>query len=133
MRLLCKDCFAAACTVGFDPYQGFYHAGRHGRPSLALDLMEEFRAIIADSVVLNLINNGMLTPADFLTWRDACQLNDEGREVFFKAYEQRKSTEVTHPVFGYRMTYGRMLEVQARMLAAYIRGDIPRYTGFTVR
>ena len=131
--LLCKDCFAAACTVGFDPYQGFYHAGRHGRPSLALDLMEEFRAIIADSVVLNLINNGMLTPADFLTWRDACQLNDEGREVFFKAYEQRKSTEVTHPVFGYRMTYGRMLEVQARMLAAYIRGDIPRYTGFTVR
>ena len=131
--LLCKDCFAAACTVGFDPYQGFYHAGRHGRASLALDLMEEFRAIIADSVVLNLINNGMLTPADFLTWRDACQLNDEGREVFFKAYEQRKSTEVTHPVFGYRMTYGRMLEVQARMLAAYIRGDIPRYTGFTVR
>jgi len=131
--LLCKDCFAAACTVGFDPYQGFYHAGRHGRPSLALDLMEEFRAIIADSVVLNLINNGMLTPADFLTWRDACQLNDEGREVFFKAYEQRKSTEVTHPVFGYRMTYGRMLEVQARMLAAFIRGDIPRYTGFTVR
>jgi len=131
--LLCKDCFAAACTVGFDPYQGFYHAGRHGRPSLALDLMEEFRAIIADSVVLNLVNNGMLTPADFLTWRDACQLNDEGREVFFKAYEQRKSTEVTHPVFGYRMTYGRMLEVQARMLAAFIRGDIPRYTGFTVR
>ena len=131
--LLCKDCFAAACTVGFDPYQGFYHVGRHGRPSLALDLMEEFRAIIADSVVLNLINNGMLTPADFLTWRDACQLNDEGREVFFKAYEQRKSTEVTHPVFGYRMTYGRMLEVQARMLAAFIRGDIPRYTGFTVR
>ena len=131
--LLCKDCFAAACTVGFDPYHGFYHAGRHGRPSLALDLMEEFRAIIADSVVLNLINNGMLTPADFLTWRDACQLNDEGREVFFKAYEQRKSTEVTHPVFGYRMTYGRMIEVQARMLAAFIRGDIPRYTGFTVR
>ena len=79
--LLAKDCFSAACTVGFDPYQGFYHAGRHGRPSLALDLMEEFRAVIADSVVLNLINNGMLTPADFLTWRDACQLTDEGREV----------------------------------------------------
>jgi CRISPR-associated protein Cas1 len=131
--ILCKDCFAAVCTVGFDPYHGFYHAGRHGRPSLALDLMEEFRAIIADSVVLNLINNGMLAPGDFLTWRDACQLNDEGREIFFRAYEQRKNTEVTHPVFGYRMTYGRMLEVQARMLAAYIRGDIPRYTGFTVR
>src|SRR6185369_9537548 len=67
--ILAKDCFSAACTVGFDPYHGFYHVGRHGRPSLALDLMEEFRAIIADSVVLNLINNGMLTPRDFLTWR----------------------------------------------------------------
>ncbi len=64
--ILVKDCFSAACTVGFDPYQGFYHAGRHGRPSLALDLMEEFRPVIADSVVLNLINNGMLAPADFL-------------------------------------------------------------------
>jgi CRISP-associated protein Cas1 len=131
--LLAKDCFSAACTVGFDPYHGFYHVGRHGRPSLALDLMEEFRPVIADSVVLNLINNGMLTEGDFLTWRDACQLTDDGRAAFFKAYEQRKATEVTHPVFGYRMSYGRMLEVQARMLAAYVRGELPRYVGFTVR
>jgi CRISPR-associated protein Cas1 len=55
--ILCKDCFSAACTVGFDPYQGFFHAGRHGKPSLALDLMEEFRSVIADSVVLTLVNN----------------------------------------------------------------------------
>jgi CRISP-associated protein Cas1 len=131
--LLAKDCFSAACTVGFDPYHGFYHVGRHGRPSLALDLMEEFRPVIADSVVLNLVNNGMLTESDFLTWRDACQLTDGGRDAFFRAYEQRKATEVTHPVFGYRMSYGRMLEVQARMLAAYVRGELPRYVGFTVR
>jgi CRISPR-associated protein Cas1 len=131
--LLCKDCFAAVCTVGFDPYLGFYHAARHGKPSLALDLMEEFRAVIADSVVLTLINNRMVTPASFLVWRDACQLTDEGRRSFFTAYEQRKATVVTHPVFGYRMSYGRMLEVQARLLAAYVRGDIPAYTGFTVR
>ena len=78
--MLAKDCFSAVCTVGFDPYQGFYHAGRHGRPSLALDLMEEFRPVIADSVVLNLINNGMLAERDFLTWRDACQLTDAGRD-----------------------------------------------------
>jgi CRISPR-associated protein Cas1 len=95
--------------------------------------MEEFRAIIADSVVLNLINNGMLTKADFLTWRGSCQLSDAGRAAFFRAYEQRKGTEVTHPVFGYRMTYGRMIEIQARMLAAFIRGEHPRYIGFTVR
>lgn len=131
--LLLKDCFSALCTVGFDPYWGFFHAGRHGKPSLALDLMEEFRAIIADSVALTLINNGSLTPRDFLVWHEACQLTEDGRKRFFQAYEARKATVVTHPTFGYKMSYGRMLEVQARMLAAYVRGDIAEYTGFTVR
>jgi CRISPR-associated protein Cas1 len=131
--MLAKDCFSAVCTVGFDPYLGFFHAGRHGKPSLALDLMEEFRAVIADSVVLTLINHGSLTPRDFLTWRGACQLTEDGRRRFFQAYEQRKATVVTHPVFGYKMSYGRMLEVQARMLAGFVRGDLPAYTGFTVR
>ncbi len=131
--LLLKDCFSALCVVGFDPYCGFFHVGRHGKPSLALDLMEEFRAIIADSVVLTLINTGSLTPQDFLVWGEACHLTEEGRKRFFQAYEQRKATVVTHPVFGYKMSYGRMLEVQARMLAAHVRGDIPQYTGFTVR
>ena len=131
--MLAKDCFAAVCTVGFDPYKGFFHVNRHGKPSLALDLMEEFRPVIADSVVLTLVNNEMLTPTDFLTWKDAVQLTEGGRRAFFQAYEQRKATEVTHPVYGYRMTYSRMLEVQARMLAAYVRGTTPRYTGFTVR
>ena len=94
---------------------------------------EEFRAIIADSVVLTLVNNGSLTPKDFLVWRDVCQLTEEGRKRFLQAYEQRKATVVIHPVFGYRMSYGRMIEVQAQMLAAHVRGDIPEYTGFTAR
>jgi CRISPR-associated protein Cas1 len=131
--LLTKDCFAAVCAVGFDPYFGFFHQVRHGKPSLALDLMEEFRSVIADSVVLTMINNRLVTIDDFLIWRDACQLTEAGRKAFFAAYEQRKSTVVTHPVYGYKMTYSRMLEVQARMLAAYVKGDVPRYTGFTVR
>jgi CRISPR-associated protein Cas1 len=131
--MLAKDCFAAVSTVGFDPYKGFFHSNRHGKPSLALDLMEEFRPVIADSVVLTLINNEMLTPDDFLVWREACQLTDSGRRTFFQSYEQRKATVVTHPVYGYKMSYSRMLEVQARMLAAYIRGSVPAYTGFTVR
>jgi CRISPR-associated protein Cas1 len=131
--MLAKDCFAAVCTVGFDPYRGFFHSGRHGKPSLALDLMEEFRPVIADSVVLTLVNNEMLTPEDFVVWREACQLTEGGRRKFFGAYEQRKATVVTHPVYGYRMSYSRMLEVQARMLAAYVRGSVPAYTGFTVR
>jgi CRISPR-associated protein Cas1 len=131
--LLCKDCFSALCTVGFDPYHGFYHAGRHGRPSLALDLMEEFRAVIADSGVLTLVNNRVVGPEDFLAWREACQLTEGGRKKVFVAYEQRKATVVTHPVYGYKMSYSRMVEVQARALAAYVRGDVPAYTGFTVR
>ena len=131
--MLLKDCFSALCAVGFDPYFGFFHVGRHGKPSLALDLMEEFRAIIADSVVLTLINNGSLVPKDFLVWREACQLTEEGRKQFFRAYEQRMDTLVTHPLFGYQMSYSRMIEVQARLLAAHVRGDIPEYTGFTVR
>lgn len=131
--LLTKDCFAVACTVGFDPYKGFYHRNRHGKPSLALDLMEEFRPIIADSVVVTLINNNILTSSDFLVWQDTCQLSESGRKKFFAAYEQRKTTEVTHPTYGYKMSYSRMLEVQARMLTAYIRGSIPTYTGFKVR
>ena len=92
--MLVKDCFAAVCTVGFDPYKGFFHQGRHGRPSLALDLMEEFRAVIADSVVLTLVNNRTVTPDDFLVWHDACQLTEDGRKKFFAAYEQRKATVV---------------------------------------
>jgi CRISPR-associated protein Cas1 len=131
--MLLKDCFSALCAVGFDPYCGFFHVGRHGKPSLALDLMEEFRAIIADSVVLTLINTGGLSPVDFLVWRDCCHLTQGGRKRYFQAYEQRKATVVTHPIFGYKMSYGRMLEVQARMLAAYVRSDIPSYVGFTVR
>ncbi len=131
--LLAKDCFWALCTVGFDPYRGFFHAGRHGRPSLALDLMEEFRAVIGDSVVLTLVNNRLVGPEDFLNWREAWQLTEGGRKKFFSAYEQRKATVVTHPVYGYRMSYARMLEVQARMLAAYVRGEVPGYTGFVVR
>ncbi len=131
--MLCKDCFSVACTVGFDPYWGFFHAGKYGKPSLALDLMEEFRAVIADSVVLTMVNNRMVTPADFLVWGSACQLTEAGRRQFFVAYEQRKATIIRHPVYGYKMSYGRMLEVQARMLSAYVRGDVPQYTGFTVR
>ena len=131
--MLAKDCFAAVCAVGFDPYKGFFHADRHGKPSLALDLLEEFRPVIADSVVLTLVNTEMVGEGDFVTANGACMMSEEGRRAFFRAYEQRKATVVTHPIYGYKMTYSRMLEVQARMLAAHVRGTVPTYTGFTVR
>src|SRR5262249_44607341 len=107
---------------------------RTPRPSLAGPyLMEEFPAVIADSVVLTLISNRVVAPEDFLTSGGACQPTESGRKKFFQAYEARKSTLVSHPVYGYRMSYSRMLEVQARMLASYVRGEPPAYTGFIVR
>lgn len=95
--------------------------------------MEEFRPVIADSVVLTLINTDVLDRTDFLVWKDACHMTENGRKAFFRVYEKRKSTVVTHPVYGYRMSYARMLEVRSRMLAAYVLGTVPGYAGFVVR
>ena len=131
--LLAKECFSAVLTVGFDPYFGFYHGQRGGRPSLALDLMEEFRPVLADSVVLTLLNKDMLSPDDFMRWGKACYLSEKGRKNFFLAWEGRKNTEAVHPVFGYKVAYTRILETQARMLAAFLKKDIPFYRSFTWR
>lgn len=131
--MLCRDFFSALMTVGLDPYMGFYHGIKNGRPSLALDLMEEFRSIVVDSVVLTMINNRMIDINDFIIWKDSCVLNSRGRKNFFSAYENRKNTMITHHIFGYQMSYSRMFEVQSRFLAAYLRGDLPEYKGFVVR
>ena len=131
--LLAKDCFSACLTVGLDPYLGFYHQTKYGRPALALDLMEEFRPIIADSVVITLINNKMVSDKDFLSNKGACYLTESGRRAFFEAYERRRNDMVTHPVFGYEMSYSRVLETQARLLARIITSEVPEYIGFKVR
>ncbi|MEW6027716.1 MAG: CRISPR-associated endonuclease Cas1, partial [Planctomycetota bacterium] len=131
--LLVKDCFSACLTVGLDPYLGFYHQTKFGRPALALDLMEEFRPIIADSVVITLINNKMLDEKDFLINKGACYLNEGGRRKLFESYENRRNDMVTHPVFGYEMSYSRVLETQARLLGRVITKEIPNYIGFKVR
>jgi CRISPR-associated protein Cas1 len=130
---LTKDVMSAVATVGLDPYLGALHEPRHGQPALALDLMEEFRPIIADSVALTLANNRMLTETDFLRGRQGCNLTDSGRRTFFGAYEKRKADECTHPVFGYRTSYVRLIEMQARILARYLTGQIELYSGFRTR
>lgn len=130
---LCKDVMSAVATVGMDPYLGALHEPRHGQPALALDLMEEFRPIIADSVVLTLANNRMLAEGDFVRGRQSCNLTDEGRKVFFEAYENRKADECTHPVFGYKTSYVRLIEMQARVLARFLTGQIKAYCGFRTR
>ena len=131
--LLAKDIAVAARAVGLDPFLGFYHQPRYGRPALALDLMEEFRPIIADSVVLSAINTGAVTGSDFVRSSLGVAMKPEGRKRFMRAYERRLEEEVTHPVFGYRISYRRILEVQCRLLARHLLGEIASYPEFRTR
>ncbi len=131
--LLVKDITVTLGAVGFDPYLGFYHALRYGRPSLALDLMEEFRPIIADSVVLWTANNRVLGQDDFITRGRSVSLTPNARKKFIHAYERRLDALVTHPIFGYRISYRRVLEVQARLLGRYLMGEIDAYPSFRTR
>lgn len=131
--VLSKDCTIAAAAVGFDPYVGFYHQPRFGRPALALDLMEEFRPLIAESAVLTAINNRMVTPEDFVSAGNAVNLTPAGRKKFFLAYEQRMTGLLTHPLFDYKVSYRRALELQARILAKTLTREIPEYVPLTTR
>jgi CRISPR-associated protein Cas1 len=131
--VLAKDLMIVCHAVGFDPFLGFYHQPRFGRAALALDLMEPFRPLIADSAVLSAINTRMIGPADFVRAGEAVALKPDGRKAFFRAYEQRMDTLVTHPVFGYRVNYRRLLEIQARLLARVLTGEITEYPVFVTR
>ena len=131
--MLAKDCAVLAQVIGFDPYLGFYHHPRYGRPSLALDMMEEFRPLVADSVVITVINTGVLDAKDFIKRGTAIMLTPAGRKKFIQAYEGRLDTLITHPVFGYRISYRRVLEVQLRLLGRVLSGELGEYPGFVTR
>lgn len=131
--LLAKDLTIVCATIGFDPFMGFYHQPRFGRPALALDLMEGFRPLVADSAVLTAVNTGMVTAADFVRTGEAVALTPKGRKAFIRAFEQRMDGLVTHPLFGYRVSYRRVLEIQARLLARVVSGEIARFPGFETR
>jgi CRISP-associated protein Cas1 len=131
--MLAKDLTIACYAVGFDPYMGFYHQLRHGRPALALDLMEPFRPLIADSAVLSALNTRMVTEKDFVRVGASVALTPGGRKGFFRAYELRMDSLVTHPLFEYRVSYRRLLEIQVRLLARVIDGEISAYPVFVTR
>ncbi|MBF0561782.1 MAG: CRISPR-associated endonuclease Cas1 [Alphaproteobacteria bacterium] len=120
-------------AVGLDVYRGFYHQPRYGRPALALDMMEPFRPLIADSTVLRAINNAEVGPADFLERAGAVALTPGGRKAIIAAFERRLDQEITHPVFGYRIAYRRLFEVQARLLGRFLAGEIPDIPHITPR
>lgn len=131
--VMVKEFFVTLQAVGFDPYLGFYHRPRYGRPALALDLMEEFRPLIADSVTITLFNNGELTETDFICRGLGVSLNQKGKKTVIAGYERRMSSEIMHPIFGYRVSYRRILEVQARLLSRVIQGEIQEYPPFCTR
>ena len=131
--MLAREWVTACRAVGFDPYLGFFHAPHYNRPSLALDLMEAFRPLCADSTVVRALNNGELGLSDFVERLGAVNLTDSGRRSFLRGFEQRLSQEITHPVFGYRVSYRRVFEIEARLLARYLAGEIPTYSPMTTR
>lgn len=131
--LLTRSWSVALTAVGFDLYRGFYHQPRYGRPALALDMMEPFRPLLADSSVLTAINNGEVRPSDFVSAAGSVNLTPDGRKRFITAFERRMAQEVTHPLFGYKVSYRRLLELQARLLGRYLLDDLDDYPNFTTR
>ena len=131
--LLTSTVATVLLSVGFDPYLGFFHQPRYGRPSLALDLMEEFRPLIADSAVISLINNGEITVDDVIRRAGAVALAPDARKKVMRAYERRLETQITHPLFGYSISYRRILEVQTRLLGRTLTGEIEEYPMFLTR
>lgn len=131
--MLTREWTVALSAVGLDPYRGFFHQMRFGRPALSLDMMEPFRPLVADSTVITVINNGEVKQEDFIVAATGCNLKPGGRKRFIAAFERRMSQEVTHPVFNYRISYRRLFEVQARLLIRYLTGEISRYPSFVTR
>jgi CRISPR-associated protein Cas1 len=132
--LLRAECAAGIESVGLDPQVGFLHALRPGRPALALDLMEEFRPVIADRLALTLINRKQLQPEHFeYLPGGAVHLNDAGRKVVLQAYQQRKEDEISHRMLDQKLPLGLVPYIQARLLARHLRGDLDAYPPFLVR
>lgn len=124
--LLVKECLVALWSEGLDPWWGFFHRPRHGRPALALDFMEPFRPILADSAVITCINTGMVKPRDFVTNANGCAMQAPAKKAILRAWEQRLDQLTTHQEFGYRCSWRTMLRIQARLLVRFLRGDINR-------
>ena len=131
--LLLGDCIRSLVACGLDPHAGFLHSSSRNKPALALDLMEEFRAPVADSVVVRAFRNGELTERDFSGEMGSCRMTDRGRKQLISGFERRIETSFRHPVFGYDVTWRRAIEVQARLVLGTIDGSQSAYKGVTVR
>lgn len=131
--LLVKDLTVALYGNGFDPYLGVLHRPRFGRPALALDLAEEFRPLVAESVALQVFNNGEVGPRDFKIRAGGCMLESSGRKAVLRAHERRMDHDIIHPQFGYKASYRRILDIQTRILGATLLGEVDQYTAMVTR
>lgn len=131
--MLVKECTVALIGEGLEPHWGLYHQPRHGRPALALDIMEPLRPLIADSAVITALNTGMVHARHFKRGPAACLLQPAGRKAIIQAFEARLDQLVTHPVFDYRCSWRAAIRLHARLLARCFRGDVPVYQSITTR
>ena len=131
--MLARNIHVALLMVGFDPYRGLFHSPRYGRPALALDIMEPFRPIIADSVVLSVVNTGEISNQHFVVGATGTSFNEVGRRTFIKAVERRLSQETTHPLFDYRLSMRRLIMLQARLFSRFLLGELTEYPHYLPR
>ena len=132
--LVRHDCIAALTATGLDPFVGYLHTERPNRPSLALDLMEEFRPVLADRLAITLINRRQIDAKDFITREGgAIEFTDAGRKKVITAYQTRKQDTLIHPLLEQEFRYGQLFLIQSRILARFLRGDTPQYYPFIVR
>ena len=131
--LLTRQATVTVNTVGLDPYLGYFHKPKYGKPALALDMIEEFRPLVADSVCITLINNKEITLSDMVITKFGVNLTTQGRRTVIEAYERRMDATVTHPLLGYAASYRRIIETQVRLLSRHLLGEIPAYPSFRTR
>lgn len=131
--ILSSQATAAVGRVGLDPYVGFLHMPKYGKPALALDVIEEFRPLVADSACITALNNGEVGPSDFTETPFGVYMTDGGRIAVTRAFERRMDTSVNHPVLGYPASYRRIVETQARLLSRHLLGEVPSYPAFRTR
>jgi CRISPR-associated protein Cas1 len=131
--LLLNDVLTALYLVGFDPYIGFFHSSQYGKPSLALDLMEEFRPVIVDSVIKTMVNKKMVSQDDFEEVYGTIKMKEKARKKFLEQYEQRLRRKFTHPIFDYKVSWRRCIELQARLISKFIVKEIEEYPPLVIK
>jgi CRISPR-associated protein Cas1 len=131
--ILSSQAASLVALVGLDPYIGYLHSPGHGKPALALDIVEEFRPLIVDPVVVTLLNTGVLRERDFMDDLGSVRLTDDARKLYLEKLEERLNSMIQHPYFGYKATYRRCIELQVRLLGKALQGEVPDYVPFVVR